>query len=251
MKQNNVLDFHTHIGNDKDGTDYTIEQLLKSMEETGITHSVVFPFDEREATVEEASLQLYNKSMGHPLYTFFRFDPNDMTPERLGERLNGFHGVKLHPRSQDFDPLDERFFPLYEVISASEKPVLFHTRYESVPDNPGQVRPNSNPDRIVQLAEECPDLYLVVGHFGNLSSYVREMMKTHPRVYLETSILGSTPKTMETVASAVGANRLVFGSDAPYSDQLIERMKVDRSGLKLADKERVLYHNAAQLLRIG
>lgn len=247
-----VLDFHTHIGNDKDGTGYTLGRLLMSMDEAQVTHAAVFPFDERDMTVEDASLALRLKAQGHPFYPLFRFDPNNMTPERLRERLNGgFYGAKLHPRSQNFDPLDTKFFSLYEVISASGKPVLFHTRYESDPANPGQVNPKSNPDRIVQLAEEFPDLYLVIGHFGNVSSYVMQMMQRHPAtVYLETSVLGSTPKTIEVVASRVGADRLLFGSDVPYSDQLIERMKVDRSALRRADKEKLLYYNAANLMQV-
>lgn len=256
MPQNKVLDFHTHLGKDKDGTELSIDQLLKSMEEAGITDSVVFPLNERDTTVEDASLQLaklqlVKQSKGHSFYPFFRFDPKNMTPERLKELLNGFYGVKLHPRSQDFDPLDRRFFGLYEVISASGKPVLFHARYESVPDTPDQVNPNSNPGRISKLAEEFPDLALVIGHFGNLSGYVLEMMKKYPRIYLETSIAGSTPQLIEVIASRVGVERILFGSDIPYSDQLIERMKIDRSNLRPADKEKILYHNAAQLLRIG
>lgn len=248
--QIDTLDFHTHLGKDKDGIELSIDQLLRSMEEARITGSVVFPFNEIETTVEDASLQLVESSKGHPFYPFFRFDPKNMAPERLRELLNGFYGVKLHPRSQNFDPLDKRFFGLYEVISNSGKPVLFHARYESVPDTPDQVNPNSNPGRISKLAEEFPDLVLVIGHFGNLSGYVLEMIKKHPRIYLETSIAGSAPKLIEIVADRVGADRILFGSDVPYSDQLIEHMKIDRSSLRPADKERILYHNAAQLLKI-
>ncbi|MFH0868189.1 MAG: amidohydrolase family protein [Candidatus Woesearchaeota archaeon] len=250
MKQRNILDFHAHIGKDKDGTGLSIEQLLQSMEACGITHSVVFPFNERKTTVEEASMQLYSQSQGHPLYPFFRFDPKDMTPERLKERLNSFYGVKLHPRSQNFDPLDERFFGLYEVIDASGKPLLFHSRYEDDPDT-GMINPNSNPARIAGLAEEFPSLNLVIGHFGSYSAFVRKKMGDCPNIYLETSIGWSTPTFIELVANQVGAHRLLFGSDFPYSyskSQILELEKITLSNLKSADKEKILYHNAAHLL---
>ncbi len=246
-----VLDFHTHIGKDKDGLEQSIEQLIRSMGESRVTHSVIFPFDEREETLEKASLKLCQEAKGYPFYTFFRFDPKDMTPERLKEQLNRFYGVKLHPRSQNFDPLEERFFPLYEIISASEKPLLFHTRYEDDFNNQDQINPNTNPSRIVKLAEKFPNLNLVMGHFGNRSLNVFQAMQRYPKVYLETSIFGSTPKTIEQAAQIVGANRLLFGSDVPYSDQFIERMKIDRSKLKPVDKERILYYNAARLLKIS
>ncbi len=245
-----ILDFHAHVGHDKDERSNSLRQLLRSMKKYGVTSSVVFPLNERDMTVEDASLKLRDKSKDLPLYPFFRFDPHNMTPERLKERLTDFYGVKLHPRAQKFDPLDEKWFPLYEAITDSEKPLLIHTRYQCVHDQPGRVIPNMNPDRIVGLGKHFPKLYLVIAHFGNGSFYVLQEMKKQPRTYLETSILGSAPATIEMAVEAVGPDRILFGSDVPYSKQYIEYRKIRESRLSRKDKEKILYHNAAHLIKL-
>ena len=53
-----VIDFHTHVGRDKDGTALTIDSLLRSMLEAYVTYSVVFPMDDPKKSVEEASVEL-------------------------------------------------------------------------------------------------------------------------------------------------------------------------------------------------
>jgi len=100
------------------------------------------------------------------------------------------------------------------------------------------------------LARDFPRMNIVIGHFGNLSGNVINAMQQYRNLYLETSIMGSTPYTIQLVADRVGADRILFGSDVPYSDQLVEILKVTRSNLKTVDKERILYHNAARLLGI-
>ena len=156
-----ILDFHTHVGEDKDGTIQSVGDLLESMRESGVTHSVIFPFDEKIG-LEEASLRLYEESAKQPLYPFIRFDPANMSADRLEKYLDKFYGVKLHPRSQNFDPLKPVYFCLYEVISDCGKPVLFHTRKEN--------NPYSDPDRVAKLAEEFPSsLYAVFQTAGPCS----------------------------------------------------------------------------------
>ena len=91
---------------------------------------------------------------------------------------------------------------------------------------------------------------IVVGHFGNFCSEVIAAMQQHPNLYLETSIFGSTPRNIEYVARKVGVERILFGSDVPYSHQKIERMKIDLCNLSPTDKELMLYGNAARLLKL-
>lgn len=244
-----VIDFHTHLGKDKDGIELNKEDLIKLMEEFNISESVVFPFNEFNS-VEEESMKLKMDIVNEPFYPFFRFDPKKITDEYLREKLNDFYGVKLHPRSQEFDPLNQKYFSLYEIIEEKEKPLLFHTRYESLDGIKGTVNPNSNPDRIIQLAKYFPKLNLVLGHFANFSSYVIQEMKNHKNVYLETSILGSTPRAIESVSKEIGSDRIIFGSDAPFSNPGIERLNIDYSNIKQIDKEKIFFYNAEKLLKL-
>ncbi|MBT3261083.1 amidohydrolase family protein [bacterium] len=237
-----AIDFHTHLGSDIDGISYTQNQLLNSMKEAHISDAVIFPFHEKDTDILQASLNLKAKTQNPNLYPFLRFDPKKTTPKQLASILDGFYGVKLHPSAQIFDPLDPVFFPLYEIITQKEKPLLFHTRKEN--------NPHTDPERILTLAEQFPKLILVIGHFGNASKSVFEAMKRHPNIYLETSIMGSTPHSIRHAAQHIGTERILFGSDAPYSDQLIEKLKIERSQLSTKEIEQILYYNAQKLLKI-
>ncbi len=233
-----ILDVHAHIGSDKDGGEQTPEQLLASMDANGIDYAAVFPFNERSGDLVGASLRLLGLNEKR-FICFFRFDPKTLSPEELAANLPKFRGVKLHPRSQEFDPLDKRYYPLYEVIAKSGKPLLMHTRKSYA---------FSNPDNISKLAEEFTDLKLILGHFAESSEEAVGRVARCENLYLETSIDSIHPKRFARVTKAAGVGKVLFGSDVPYSDQELELMKVMKSTLTYEEKEKVLYGNAARLL---
>ena len=140
-----IIDFHTHIGESNDGSRQTLKELKRSMKKFGITKCVVFPIDEKKYSVEESSFRILDQTKGDKSFIpFFRFDPKKMTSSKLRDILKSFYGVKLHTRSQDFDPLNKKFFPLYREIANAEKPLLFHSKKYHVPQ--------TDPMRLVKLA---------------------------------------------------------------------------------------------------
>ncbi len=211
------------------------------MKEYGIGASVVFPFDDRGDLVE-ASLNLL-KHKSSSIFPFLRFDPKSVGPERIRELLGrGFMGVKLHPRAQDFDPLDRKYYPIFSEIEEAGKPLIVHTRKEQTP--------YSDPDRIVRLADDFPDLSIIVGHFAFCSSVAIDYIKDRRNLYLETSIASSNV-VIRLIARKIGVSKIIFGSDSPMSDQEIELLKIKKSGLDEKEKERILSGNISSLLGIG
>ncbi len=237
-----IVDFHAHLGSDKDGKSQSLSGLKKLMQENGIDFAVVFPFDEKEDSLEKASRALLIYSGNDPrLIPFLRFDPNSMTERSLDSLLShGFRGVKLHPRSQNFDPLDKRYFGLYRLVEERNIPVLFHTRKEPMP--------YSDPDRIIELAKYFPRMIIILGHFAAYSGSVIEKMKSYKNVYLEISGPYSTPERIEAVAKELGYDRILFGSDAPYFNPRDESRKVYETRLTDEAKRAILGGNAARLL---
>ncbi len=236
-----IIDAHTHIGLDKDGNEQTIGELKERMKEYGIDASVIFPFDVGMDLVE-ASLELL-KHESDCIFPFLRFDPKLITSEKVSKLLgeHGFMGVKLHPRSQNFDPLDKRYYPIFSEIEDSGKPLIIHTRKEQTP--------YSDPDRVVRLADDFPDLNIIIGHFAFSSPVAIEYIKTHKNLYLETSVVSSNV-TIRLTARNIGVSKIIFGSDAPMSDQEIELLKIRKSGLSADEKEMILYKNISSLLGI-
>ncbi|MDE1860998.1 MAG: amidohydrolase [Candidatus Micrarchaeota archaeon] len=239
-----IIDTHTHVGLTKDkgdGNGLTLEELKDSMKRYGIDKAIAFPFNEPGDLVE-ASIRIL-KAADESIIPFLRFDPKAVTADQLDRILteNAFKGIKLHTRGQDFSPLDSRYFPLYKVIERHGLPIIFHTRKEA--------NPNSDPDMIARIAERLPGIDIVLAHFAFFSEVAFRYIEKEPNLYTETSGV-STNHVIKRMADKVGSNKIMFGSDIPYSDQEIELMKVRKSGLGKKDMDRILYQNAMRILRM-
>ena len=234
-----IIDAHTHIGLDKDGSSQTIGELKASMAEYGIDASVVFPFDV-EGDLVSASRELL-KYKSHSIFPFLRFDPNAISSGEVKKLLGNddFMGVKLHPRSQNFDPLDKKFYPIFHEIEDSGKPLIIHTRKEATP--------NSDPDRIVRLADDFHKMNIIIGHFAFVSQAAIEKIQFHENLFLETSVVSSNV-VIRLIARKIGVRKIIFGSDSPMSDQEIELLKIRKSGLNEREKEMILSENLLSLL---
>ncbi len=243
-----IIDAHVHIGSDVDGASQSIKKLKSNMARYGIDKSIIFPFNEKGDLVK-ASLKLL-EYQSSSLLPFLRFDPKIMTPEKLGDLLeNGFYGVKLHPRAQAFDPIDSKYYQLYERIEDSGKPLLIHTR-KSTPFSPKLLRTNgkfSDPDRIVGLAKKFPNLNIIIAHFANLSGDALKIIGKEDNLYVDTSIFGTT-FIVKMMCNVIGAEKMIMGSDAPYSDQEIETLKVKKAEISKSEKEKILSGNIRKIL---
>ncbi len=102
-----IIDVHTHVGVDKDGTRQGIGDLKAAMKRCGVSGAVIFPFNEKNDLIQE-SLNLLKYKSGS-IFPFLRFNPKSVTPNEIKELLekNDFMGVKLHPRAQDFNARDK------------------------------------------------------------------------------------------------------------------------------------------------
>jgi predicted TIM-barrel fold metal-dependent hydrolase len=236
-----IIDAHTHIGADLDMQRQDLGSLQANMRKYGIDKAIVFPFNE-QGNLVKASLRILQHS-SKSILPFLRFDPKTMTARELQTLLdeNDFYGVKLHTRSQDFNPLSRRYFPLYEVIEDHGIPLLFHTRKEK--------NRNSDPDRVVMLAKHFSNLNIIIGHFAAASHVAFDEIQKRKNLFVETSIFSSN-YLINHVSRKIGSNKVLFGSDAPYSDQEIELLKVMKSGLGKKDMDRILWKNAARLLNV-
>jgi len=98
------------------------------------------------------------------------------------------------------------------------------------------------------LAREFPDLNFIMGHMGAydfVSDYPRAIEGLR-NIYLDTSLTLSN--FIKAAVATAGADRVIFGSDAPRSTQKFELENVLRA---LDDPEvldQVLYRNINRLL---
>lgn len=235
-----IIDIHTHTGNDV--IRYTVSDISRSMKRYKIDYSVVFPAKQNSPD-KLVSESLKNMSAANKkLLPFLRFDPKSMKLDAFGALVSKFYGFKLHPRADNFNPLDKKFVRLFKAIEQEGKPVIVHSRKEN--------NINSDPDKVIKLAQKYPKINFIFGHFANDSEYFFEEIKKYENAFVETSIV-SSPKIIENRVKQIGADKILFGSDAPYSDQEIELLKIKKCDISKKEKDLILYMNALKLLQLS
>ena len=123
-----IIDFHCHIGKDLEGEQYSIDELRTSMSRFNIDKSVVFPFCNTDKRMIEESLLLLDISKDDQrIIPFLRFNPKTIKEDELKGLLEkGFRGIKLHPKSERFNPNYPKFDWIYRMCeqkSFTDEPV--------------------------------------------------------------------------------------------------------------------------------
>ena len=151
-----------------------------------------------------------------------------------------FLGVKMHPLLDGYHPNDPIVHPIAEQLLERDLPVLVHCGHPIF----------TLPWSIEELAVQFPDLRVVLGHMGHGNIvYINasiDVAERNPNVYLETSGMPMHSK-IRTAYERVGADRVMYGSDAPFHDPGVELRKVEVSGLDEDACRRVLGLNARRL----
>lgn len=263
-----IIDFHTHIfpdriakqavgqlaeesGEYRPRTDGTLAGLLASMDRAGISMSLVANIATRPG--QAAPILEFSRSITGPrICAAVSLHPD--TPLAEAELLldraaaAGIPGVKLHPMYQGFAIDDRRMFPHYQLIEHFGLFVIFHTGLDIA--FPGNLQ--ADVERVQRLARAFPGLTIVATHVGGWRQWDRAgILGSCGNVWTETSM---TLTEMDDSAfigllDRFDEDRVLFGSDSPWTDQqeMVERML----RLPIADKrkEKLMARNARALLQ--
>lgn len=244
-----VIDFHSHLGksnaafypeSDERDLEKEPEDLLRSMAQFGIGKSVVFNLPMLPHTQERANLDLHEKVKGDGSFIQLAFlDPRLKESPELLERLidKGFRGVKLHPVCHGYVVSHRLCFPTYEVAMDKQVPMLIHSGWGEY----GEIR------FIVELAKKCANLKIVIGHM--IEKDLFSLAPPHENLFVESSY-SSHPRRIEQAIRSFGADRVVFGSDYPFSHPATELSKIYSARLSHEEREKILHKNAEALLRL-
>jgi uncharacterized protein len=236
-----IIDFHNHIGKENDKI-VSISLLERHLKNNQIRNAVAFPFS-GEPLIQK-SLKILKYSRKHKfIIPFLRFNPKKIRRKELEDLLKkGFRGIKLHPRSEEFDPLEKNIQWVFEVIQKYRIPILIHCKSY-------HFDPNSHPEKLLKLAKKHPKQIFVFGHFAGVNkSLFKEFMK-HENIYVETSI-DVTPNAYREVTLKIGFDRLLFGTDFPFSFGEIELEKLRLAKLPKKITQKILYQNAQRILSL-
>ena len=151
----------------------------------------------------------------------------------------GFRGIKANPLKDAYVADEALMDPIMEAAKDLNIPVFMHCGHP----------PYSLPSGIARSG--CLDVKLVMIHMGHGHGvYIDaplKMAKRYPNLYLEMSGMPMPSKIREAYEE-VGADRIMFGTDAPFHPAVVEAMKVMTSGLTEEQIKDVFYNNCAKLM---
>ena len=243
-----VVDFHTHVGSmGLAGLYAYADTYVRDMDAAGIDRACI-----NGAIFGDAGY-------GNDLVASFvdqypdRFIPGAfVTPhyadEAIGELERAFDtlGAKFLKIYGDFwgKPHDDPvYFPIFEWCNDRDIAILHHASY--VFDEKSVTMPG----RYAALHKRFPRIRWVMAHAGSGSNWSSiEAARDIPNVYLETASSRGEPGIIKAVVEAVGADRVLYGSDMPVFDARHQVGKIVTADISDEDKQKILGLNAIKLL---
>lgn len=175
------------------------------------------------------------------------------SPDALNElerlKANGIKGVKLHPDYQGYFVDEERMFPIYEKIGSLGMITLFHCGYDI-----GYPEPvHCSAQALASVLPVFGGSPVVAAHFGGIWSLPETRKHLAGKdIYLDTAYCYGTitPRYAKEIIDIHGADKILFGSDAPWNEPSQDIELIKCFGLSEDEEKAVLGGNARKLLGI-
>ena len=153
----------------------------------------------------------------------------------------GLRGIKLEATVVATDPRLDLIMRRAEDLRV---PLVHHAWHNTL--EPGG--PQSTPADIANLASRFPRVPILMPHLGGARIRGIQDIRPYANVRIDTS--GSQPGTelVEYAVAALGADRVLYGSDVPGRDYAPQLGRVLGARISESEKQRILYRNAEQFL---
>jgi predicted TIM-barrel fold metal-dependent hydrolase len=267
-----VIDFHTHVFPDKIAkkaigalsknggippySDGTVFGLVKKATEAGVDIAVTLPVltspEQFESVLGFAkAINEADYGKGARLISFAGIHPRCEDIEGKMRRIKneGFLGVKIHPDYQGAYIDDEGYVKILEGARELDLIVVSHSG-----EDPAFL-PNirCTPERALKLMKRVPGVKLVLAHMGANMMY-DEVLCTLAGldVYFDTAyVLPLMDEDgFKEILNKHGEDKILFATDSPWSDIGESLDKLRSFGLGKEQEEKILYENAARLLKL-
>jgi predicted TIM-barrel fold metal-dependent hydrolase len=231
----------------------TRENMRKSMDEIGITHTICLPMSLDFVTVQELKAAS-DKDSGIILFTGIDHTREyDFNKAFAADVASGALGLKLHPIVQCLALTDKKCFEAVEAFAPYDLPVLFHSGVMSYYF--GEEKKNEKPEYgeihyAVELVKAFPNVKFIAGHSGLFQvNEAMEMLSSYKNVWTDISF--QSPGTIKKLLNIFGIERILFASDWPFGSRKTAFKALRRAckGDKYVER-RTFYENAAELLNL-
>ncbi|MEG2426499.1 MAG: amidohydrolase family protein [Oscillospiraceae bacterium] len=263
-----VIDFHTHAfpekiaktaltrlaarcGNAIPYHDGTTQSLVENIQQSECDKAVVLNIatnPKQQSNVNDFAISLLSNPCLIPFGSVHP-DSEDAMSELCRLKAAGIKGIKFHPDYQNFYIDDEKIFPIYEKAAELGLVTVFHAGVDIGIPNPIHC----TPDRLLKVLPVFGGSPVVAAHMGGYLLWKEVLEKlAGSEIYIDTSYsFCRIPPTWATqIIKKHGADKILFGSDMPWSSTKNEMSFIKSLELSDEEKELIFYKNAARLLKI-
>ncbi len=261
-----LIDFHTHAFPDAIAeraltalvrasagifppcSDGTVSGLINKMDGFGVDVSVLQPVVTKPSQTE--SLNLWARSCeSERIAAFGGIHPETDDYKRDIDFVAslGLRGLKFHCEYQNFVTDEPRMLKIYDYAFEKGLIVLHHAGFDPAFSAPFR----SSPRMFRNVARAMRGGTLIAAHLGGQSQWdeVEEYL-IGENVYLDSSMGQKfySPEQFKRIVCAHGADKILFGSDSPWSRADEEIALINASCLTEEQKAKILGENAKKLL---
>lgn len=233
-------------------TDGTVSDLRRMLKEKNISKAVLLPI----ATKPSQQTIINNWAISVKDDFFYPFGTvHPQAEDRFNElqriKDSGLYGIKLHPDYQDFFVDDDKMIPLYKQCAQLGLPVLIHAGID--PLSPQLV--HCTPQAAARVFDAVPEMTLILAHGGGMlrwNDVEKYLAGKKGNLYFDISAISGyiSHDQLSRIVKKHGADKILFGSDSPWSDPVNEINMVDSLDLTDEEKDMIFYKNAMDILHI-
>lgn len=239
----------------------TTSELIRDMDQDGVDLSVVMGMGwASQATSREVNDFLIQARQEHPnrLVGFCSVNPawGSQAAREIRRCVEaGLRGVgELHAGTQGFDITSKtEMKPVMMAAHELGVPVVVHASEPVGHSYAGKG--TTTPDKLYRFILNFPENDIICAHWGGgLPFYglMPEVNKALRNVYFDTAVspLLYQKQVFATVASLVGPEKILLGSDYPLVSHYRLAQELEDSGLEPDAQKAILGENAARLLKL-
>ena len=173
--------------------------------------------------------------------------------EKKAEELNrllggGIRGIKLHADYAGIELSDERYSEIFGLLEERKMFAVLHMGFDPV----STEHVHATPNMLLPVIRRFPRLKLVAAHMGSFKM-AKEVLSTivGTNIYIDTSLSSlrsDETELLHTILREHSPERILFGTDTPWSDPKEEIAFVENAPIDEKRREMIFYKNAASLL---
>lgn len=216
----------------------------------GHTSPIYFP-SPADVTMGNDEMMALQEREGDRVRSYVTVNPNDRE-HALSEIERGFArgaiGIKLAASRRADDPLLD---PIATEAARRGAPILQHVWQHRRRDWPGQEA--SDGVELARLAARHPDVAFILAHIGGGGDWQHTLpaIKDVPNVYVDLSGSGVDRGMLDRTVVAVGASRMLWGSDLTMETGLAKLWALAVIGLPADDIASIRWRNAVTIFPPG